>query len=47
MANKLFLICPFSNMEPVLQYIYGNEIFFLTYSGAVFQQQEFEYIEAN
>jgi len=33
-------------MEPFLQEKYGRDIFFLTYSGAVFQDQEFEYLSA-
>jgi len=43
MTNQLFIICPFSSMEIFLQRIYGKDIFFLTYSGAVFQPGEIEY----
>lgn len=46
MSNKLFIICPFSCMESFLQKKYGNDIFFLTFSGAVFQYQELEYLSA-
>lgn len=44
MNNKLFLICPFSCMEKLLQSKYGNDIYFLTCSGAVLQYEELEYI---
>jgi len=44
MDNKLFIICPFSGMESYLQNIYGNNIFFLTYSGAILQQEDFDYM---
>lgn len=44
MANQLFVICPFSGMESFLQDKFGNDIYFLTYSAAVLQYQEFEYI---
>lgn len=44
MSNKLFIICPFSQMEFFLQKKYGNDIYFLTCSGAVLQYEEYEYI---
>ncbi len=44
MDNLLFIVCPFSGMETYLQNRYGNNILFLTFSGAVLQFQEFEYI---
>ena len=44
MENQLFIVFPFSCMETYLQNKYGNNIFFLTFSGAVLQFQEFEYI---
>jgi len=46
MSNKLFIICPFSYMESCLKNKYGKDIFFLTSSGAVFQNKEFEYLAA-
>lgn len=44
MSNKLFIVCPFSCLEPLLQYKYGNDITFLTCSGAVLPQHEIEYL---
>lgn len=44
MSNKLFIVCPFSCMEPLLQQKYGSDITFLTCSGAVIPQQEVEYL---
>ncbi|SDZ32503.1 MULTISPECIES: carbonic anhydrase [Rhodonellum] len=44
MANQLFIICPFSGMESYLQNKYGKNIFFITYSGAIVQQQDFDYM---
>lgn len=44
MANKLFIICPFSGIESFLQNKYGNNIYFLTYSGAVLQQWDLDYM---
>jgi len=43
MANQLFIVCTFSFLEAFLQNIYGNDISFLTFSGAVFQFNEIEY----
>ena len=44
MDNRLFIVCPFSCMETFLQYKYGHDIYFLTYSGAIVQNQESEFI---
>lgn len=44
MSNKLFIVCPFSCLEPLLQHKYGNDITFLTCSGAVLPHQEIEYL---
>lgn len=44
MNNKLFLICPFSCLENKLQSKYGEDIYFLTSLGAVFQFNENEYL---
>ena len=44
MRNKLFLICPFSCLENILQAKYGNDIYFLTSLGAIFQFDEIEYV---
>ncbi len=46
MTNKLFIVCPFSHMETFIRNKFGNDIFFLTFSGAVFQHREFEYLSA-
>ena len=45
MVNQLFIVCPFSCMETFLQNKYGNDIFFLTFSGAVFQFEDVNYVE--
>jgi hypothetical protein len=44
MANKLFIICPFSCLDKFLRNKFGNDIYFLTCSGAVLQCDDFEYI---
>ncbi|MFT5778226.1 MAG: hypothetical protein ACI837_001182 [Crocinitomicaceae bacterium] len=41
MSNKLFLVCPFSCMEPFLRSKYGNDIFFLTAPGAILSSQNY------
>lgn len=46
MDNKLFITCPFSCMESVLRNKYGNDVFFLTCSGAILHYEEYEYLEA-
>lgn len=42
MDNQLFVVCPFSHLEPFLQNKYGENSFFLTYSGAVLQYQDLD-----
>jgi len=42
--NNLFIVCPFSCLENFLKERYGNDIFFLTFSAAVLQYNEFEYL---
>lgn len=46
MKNKLFIICPFSQMELYLQKKYGNEIYFITAPASVIQWNQKEYIDA-
>lgn len=45
MKNKLFLICPDSQIEPFIRKEYGGDVFFLTALGTVFNFQEFNYAE--
>ncbi|UTA67914.1 hypothetical protein [Emticicia sp. 21SJ11W-3] len=40
MAAKLFIVCPFSNMEAFLQSRFGVDAFFLSYPGASLLQAE-------
>lgn len=42
--NKLFIICPFSNIESFLRKEFGEEIFFMTYSGGVIQYCDIEFL---
>lgn len=44
MDNQLFVVCPFSCMEPFLQKKYGTNSFFMTYSGAVLQYHDLDYL---
>jgi hypothetical protein len=44
MGNQLFVICPFSGLEYFLRTHYGEDIFFLTYSAAILQYPDYEYI---
>lgn len=44
--NKLFLVCPVSQMEPFIKDRYGWDGYFLTAPGAVFNFQEIDYSEA-
>jgi carbonic anhydrase len=44
MDNQLFVVCPFSSLETFLQNKYGTNSFFLTYSGAVLQYQDLDYL---
>jgi carbonic anhydrase len=46
MKNKLFLICPDSQLEAFIKEQYGQGVFFLTALGAVFNFQETNYVEA-
>lgn len=43
-TNKLFIICPFSRMEPFLRHKYGDDVYFLTFTGAIIQYDEPEYL---
>jgi hypothetical protein len=42
--NKLFIICPFSNIESFLRKEYGNDILFMTYSGSMIQYADFDFL---
>ncbi len=44
MLPKPFIVCPFSCMKSFLEKKYMTDIFFLTFSGAVFKHQAFEYL---
>jgi hypothetical protein len=44
MDNQLFVLCPFSSLETFLQNKYGENSFFLTYSGVVLQYQDLHYL---
>ena len=46
MNNKLFIICPFSQMELYLQKKFGNEIYFITAPASIIQWNQKEYINA-
>lgn len=46
MSNKLFLVCPFSNMENFIREKYGDDVFFITAMAAIFQFQEKKYLQA-
>lgn len=43
-TNKLFIVCPFSRMESFLRHKYGEDAYFLTFTGAVIQYDEPEYL---
>ncbi|WP_337045299.1 hypothetical protein [Emticicia sp. 17c] len=43
MANKLFIVCPFSCLENFIRTHYGNDVFFLTYAGTVLGTHDFIY----
>lgn len=45
MDNKLFLVCPFSTLEPFIKSKYGNEAFFLTAPAGLFRFQEEPYLQ--
>lgn len=46
MNSKLFLICPASHIEAFIKERYGQDGYFLTAPGAVFNFQEIKYAEA-
>ena len=46
MNTKLFLVCPFSCMENFIREKYGDDVFFITAMGAVFQLNETEYLKS-
>lgn len=43
MANKLFILCPFSRLETFIRKNYGDKVFFLTYAGTVLEPHDFIY----
>ncbi len=45
MSNKLFFICPFSQLEHFIREKYGDDVFFITALGAVFQFEDVNYTE--
>ena len=45
MSNKLFFICPFSQLEHFIRAKYGDDVFFITALGAVFQFEDVNYTE--
>ena len=45
MSNKLFFICPFSQLEHFIRGKYGDDVFFITALGAVFQFEDVNYTE--
>ena len=45
MRNKLFLVCPFSSVEPLIQNRYGKDIFFLTAPASLFKFEEEAYLQ--
>jgi hypothetical protein len=44
--NKLFIVCPFSFTEAVIREKYGEELYFLSCSGAVLSYSDPEYLKA-
>lgn len=46
MPNKLFIICPFSCIEPVLQKEFGKSIFFLTSPLASIETVDIQFLNA-
>jgi carbonic anhydrase len=46
MNNTLFIVCPFSTMEPFLRTKFGDDAFFLTAAGAVLPQRPWDFTEA-
>lgn len=45
MNNKLFLICPFSQLEHFIRERYGDDVFFITALGDVFEFEDANYAE--
>lgn len=43
MANKLFIVCPFSCLETFIKKNYGEDAAFLTYAGTVLEPHDFVY----
>jgi hypothetical protein len=41
MANKLFIVCPFSCLETFIKKNYGDDAIFLTYAGTVLEPHDF------
>jgi len=46
MKNKLFIVCPFSSVETFIRSRFGNDVLLLTFSGAVLQFQDIDFVEA-
>ncbi|WP_394772082.1 hypothetical protein [Mucilaginibacter sp.] len=46
MNKKLFLVCPECNVEYFIRKKYGDDVYFLTALGAVFNFSEVKYIES-
>lgn len=44
--NKLFLVCPASQLESYIQQVHGQRVYFLTALGAVFDFGQVSYAEA-
>ena len=45
MNNKLFFICPFSQLEHFIRDKFGDDVFFITALGVVFQFEDANYAE--
>lgn len=46
MNNTLFIVCPFSTMEPFLRAKFGHDAFFMTAAGADLPQGPWDFTEA-
>lgn len=46
MNNKLFVVCPFSCMEPSLRKEFGSDIYFLSAPGAILDVDDAKYMES-
>jgi hypothetical protein len=44
--NKLFIICPFSNIEHFLRKEYGDDILFMTYSAGIIQYDNIDFLSS-